>query len=106
MGTIRAFDKADAYLERYANVKIHLDNPLLWSGKNKKDTDGNFRMFDKIDEHARAFWHIWLFNRWLALRLEIMGACFAILVAAVIVYSDIEVSLAGFALSFALQYSE
>ena len=62
-------------------------------------------MFDKIDAHAGAFWHIWLFNRWLALRLNWMGAVFAILVAAVIVFSGIEPSLAGFALSFALQYS-
>ena len=62
-------------------------------------------MFDKIDAHAGAFWHIWLFNRWLALRLNWMGAVFAILVAAVIVFSNIEPSLAGFALSFALQYS-
>ena len=58
-----------------------------------------------IDAHARAFWHIWLFNRWLALRLNWMGAVFAILVAAIIVFSGIEASLAGFALSFALQYS-
>ena len=62
-------------------------------------------MFDKIDTHAGAFWHIWLFNRWLALRLNWMGAVFAILVAAVIVFSGIGPSLAGFALSFALQYS-
>lgn len=62
-------------------------------------------MFEKIDAHARTNWHIWLFNRWLALRLNVMGACFAILIAAVIVYSGIEASLAGFALSFALQYS-
>lgn len=67
--------------------------------------DVYYRMFHKIDTHARAYWHIWLFNRWLALRLNFMGACFAILVAAVIVYSSIEASLAGFALSFALQYS-
>lgn len=62
-------------------------------------------MFDKIDAHAGAYWHIWLFNRWLALRLNWMGAVFAILVAAVIVFSGIEPSLAGFALGFALQYS-
>lgn len=62
-------------------------------------------MFDKIDAHAEAYWHIWLFNRWLALRLNWMGAVFAILVAAVIVFLGIEPSLAGFALSFALQYS-
>lgn len=62
-------------------------------------------MFDKIDAHAAAYWHIWLFNRWLALRLNWLGAVFSILVAAVIVFSGIEPSLAGFALSFALQYS-
>ncbi|KAK4690898.1 hypothetical protein P7C71_g5992, partial [Lecanoromycetidae sp. Uapishka_2] len=78
IGTIRAFDKADAYIER---------------------------MFDKIDQHSRAFWHLWLFNRWLALRLNILGGVFAFLVAAVIVFSGIDASLAGFALSFALQYS-
>ncbi|KAL6716631.1 hypothetical protein ACLMJK_006199 [Lecanora helva] len=78
IGTIRAFDSADAYLER---------------------------MFEKIDRHCSAYWHVWLFNRWLSFRLNLMGAFFAILVAAVIVYSGIDASLAGFALSFALQYS-
>jgi len=62
-------------------------------------------MFEKIDQHSRAFWHLWLFNRWLALRLNILGGLFAFLVAAVIVFSGIDASLAGFALSFALQYS-
>ncbi|KAL2038338.1 hypothetical protein N7G274_008987 [Stereocaulon virgatum] len=78
IGTIRAFDKVDAYIDR---------------------------MFEKIDAHAQAFWYIWLFNRWLALRLNWMGAIFAVLVAAVIVLTGIDASLAGFALSFALQYS-
>ncbi|KAL8950107.1 MAG: hypothetical protein Q9222_003834 [Ikaeria aurantiellina] len=79
IGTIRAFAKADAYMDL---------------------------MFEKIDAHARTFWHIWLFNRWMAFRLNVIGAFFAILVAAVIVSSDnIDASLAGFALSFALQYS-
>ncbi len=63
-------------------------------------------MFEKIDAHARAFWYIWLFNRWMAFRLNVIGAFFAILVAAVIVSAKgIDASLAGFALSFALQYS-
>jgi len=62
-------------------------------------------MFEKIDLHSRAFWHLWLFNRWLALRLNILGGLFAFLVATVIVFSGIDASLAGFALSFALQYS-
>ena len=50
--------------------------------------------------------HVGLFNRWLTLRLNTIGGCFAILVAAVILLTKgIDASLAGFALSFALQYS-
>lgn len=78
IGTIRAFDKTDIYIER---------------------------MYAKIDTHARAFWFLWLCQRWLALRSNAIGAVFSILVAAVIAFYDIEASLAGFALSFALQYS-
>lgn len=63
-------------------------------------------MFEKIDAHARTYWYICLFNRWMAFRLNVVGAFFAVLVAAVIVSTkDIDASLAGFALSFALQYS-
>lgn len=63
-------------------------------------------MFEKIDAHARAYWYIWLFNRWMAFRLNVIGAVFAVLVAAVIVSAkEIDASLAGFGLSFALQYS-
>ena len=78
IGTIRAFDKTEVYIER---------------------------MYAKIDAHARAFWSLWLCQRWLALRSNAIGAVFSILVAAVIAFYDIEASLAGFALSFALQYS-
>ncbi|KAL9596849.1 MAG: hypothetical protein Q9219_005519 [cf. Caloplaca sp. 3 TL-2023] len=79
VGTIRAFAKTDVYIDR---------------------------MFAKIDAHIRALWYIWLFNRWMAFRLNVIGAFFAVLVAIVIVYAkDIDASLAGFALSFALQYS-
>lgn len=47
-----------------------------------------------------------LFNRWLTMRLNAIGGCFTILVAGVIISTDgIDASLAGFALSFALQYS-
>lgn len=69
------------------------------------DNVGTSRMFDKIDTHARTYWYIWLFNRWMAIRLNLMGALFAILVAAVVVFiKGIDAALAGFALSFALQY--
>ncbi|KAL8825332.1 MAG: hypothetical protein Q9191_004481 [Dirinaria sp. TL-2023a] len=79
LGTIRAFDKVDLYVER---------------------------MFNRIDEHARSFWYLWLFNRWLTVRLNAIGVCFTVVVAAIIAGTDgIDASLAGFALSFALQYS-
>ena len=78
IGTIRAFGKSDEYLSR---------------------------MFEKIDAHCRTTWHLSLFNQWLIFRLNIIGALFAILITAVIVYSGIQASLAGFALSFALGYS-
>ena len=78
IGTIRAFDRTDVYIKR---------------------------MYDKIDTHARAFWFLWLCQRWLGLRSNAIGAAFSISVAAVIAFYRIEASLAGFALSFALQYS-
>ncbi|KAL8648048.1 MAG: hypothetical protein Q9210_005213 [Variospora velana] len=97
IATIRAFAKADHYIDRYVG---HQES-------NMKFTDGfPFSMFEKIDVHARAFWYIWLFNRWMAFRLNVIGAIFAILTAAVIVSAkETDASLAGFALSFALQYS-
>ena len=79
IGTIRAFDKTDIYLNR---------------------------MLERIDGHARAYWHLWLFNRWLSLSLDIIGALFATAVAIFVAFAHIDASLAGFALSFALQYSE
>lgn len=80
IGTIRAFDKSQAYLDR---------------------------MYKKIDTHCRAYWHLWLFNRWMGWRLNMLGALFVTITAALIVsITSIDSSLAGFALSFALGMSE
>ncbi|MCJ1306471.1 hypothetical protein MMC25_000114 [Agyrium rufum] len=80
VGTVRAFDKSDEYIRR---------------------------MYKKIDGHALSIWTLWLFNRWMGFRMNIVGATFAILVAAVVVKTtSINASLAGFALAFALQYTE
>ncbi|KAF3483947.1 multidrug resistance-associated protein 13 [Arthroderma uncinatum] len=79
LGTIRAFGKGQAYVER---------------------------MYGKIDCHAKAYWNLWLFNRWLGFRMSAIGAIFATATAAFIVsLKGIDASLAGFALSFALQYT-
>ncbi|OQE38966.1 hypothetical protein PENCOP_c007G03996 [Penicillium coprophilum] len=63
-------------------------------------------MYNKINRHAQAWWTLWLFNRWLAFRMSIVGAIFSTVTAALVVYlPGISASLAGFALSFALQYN-
>ena len=80
LSTIRAFGKAQTYVER---------------------------MYAKIDNHAQAYSNLWLFNRWMSFRMNMVGAVFSIITAALIVsLKGIDASLAGFALSFALQYNE
>ncbi|KGO69898.1 ABC transporter, integral membrane type 1 [Penicillium expansum] len=77
--TIRAFSKPDTYVEI---------------------------MYGKINRHAQAWWTLWLFNRWLSFRMSIVGAIFSTVTAGLVVYlPGISASLAGFALSFALQYN-
>ncbi|KUJ23669.1 putative ABC bile acid transporter [Mollisia scopiformis] len=78
VGTIRAFDKTDVYIQR---------------------------MFSKIDDHSTSFWHLWAFNRWMGWRMSAVGGLFATFVAIMILLIDgIDAALAGFALSFALDY--
>ncbi|KAJ5428287.1 P-loop containing nucleoside triphosphate hydrolase protein [Penicillium cf. griseofulvum] len=72
---------------------------------NKSDTYIGI-IYNKINCHAQAWWNIWLFNRWLGFRMNLLGAMFATFTAALVVYvPGITASLAGFALSFALQYN-
>lgn len=77
--TIRAFGKADVYIEH---------------------------MHSRIDRHARASWNAWLFNRWLGIRMTFAGAVFTTATAALVVYMPtISASMAGFVMSFALQFN-
>lgn len=71
---------------------------------NKSDTYIGI-IYNKINCHAQAWWNIWLFNRWLGFRMNLLGAIFATFTAALVVYVPVTASLAGFALSFALQYN-
>ncbi|KAL8942524.1 MAG: hypothetical protein Q9216_001625 [Gyalolechia sp. 2 TL-2023] len=58
-----------------------------------------------IDAHARCVWHLWLFNRWLGIRFVLIGALFTTVIATFTVYSpSVLASLAGFALSFSLDF--
>lgn len=72
-------------------------------GKSQEYID---KMFAKIDVFGQRTFYVWLFNRWMGLRMATMGGLFAILVGGVIVtVPSIDASLAGFALSFALNYT-
>ncbi|KAK2766653.1 hypothetical protein FQN54_005965 [Arachnomyces sp. PD_36] len=79
LATIRAFGKGSVYIDR---------------------------MHANIDRHAQASWHLWLFNRWMSFRMNVMGAIFTAVTGIVVVaVTGIDASLAGFALSFSVQYS-
>lgn len=77
--TIRGFDKAQSYVER---------------------------MFKKIDDYDTATWHLWLFNRWMGWRMSLVGSLFSVVVTILILLTpNIDSALAGFALAFALEFS-
>ncbi|KAK0617970.1 P-loop containing nucleoside triphosphate hydrolase protein [Bombardia bombarda] len=77
--TIRGFDKAEVYVER---------------------------MYKKIDDYSAATWHLWLFNRWMGWRMSLVGSLFATFVSILILGTPgIDSALAGFALVFAIEFS-
>lgn len=79
LGTIRCFDKTGDYEKR---------------------------MFGKINAFAEAVWSTRLLMRWVMIRNNLLGASFTVSTAVVIILlPNIEASLAGFALTFALEFS-
>ncbi|KAJ4178007.1 hypothetical protein NW755_013494 [Fusarium falciforme] len=64
------------------------------------------KMHQAVDRRTRALWHLSLFNAWLSFRLNMIGATFATLAALLIVRArNLDASVAGFALSFVLQFT-
>ncbi|KAI8689435.1 hypothetical protein NCS56_00207000 [Fusarium sp. Ph1] len=64
------------------------------------------KMHQAVDRRTRALWHLSLFNAWLSFRLNMIGATFATLAALLIVRTrNLGASVAGFALSFVLQFT-
>ncbi|KAI1739122.1 P-loop containing nucleoside triphosphate hydrolase protein [Xylaria scruposa] len=77
--TIRSFSKSQTYIDR---------------------------MYRRLDDWAVTTWHLWLFNRWMGWRMSVVGSFFATFVTFFILVSpDMDSALAGFALSFALEFS-
>ncbi|KAL2065866.1 hypothetical protein VTL71DRAFT_3536 [Oculimacula yallundae] len=70
-----------------------------------KSSEFGDRMFNLIDDYAACTWHNSLFRNWLRIRIAATASLFAGTVATfVITRRDIDASLAGFALSFALSF--
>ncbi|KAJ6187247.1 ABC transporter family protein, partial [Penicillium mononematosum] len=65
------------------------------------------KVTEGIDKYARAYWQLWLLNCWLAFRMDVLGAVFAIVASILVVSSpSVNASLAGFAISFALKMAQ
>ncbi|WYZ44130.1 hypothetical protein EsH8_VII_000566 [Colletotrichum jinshuiense] len=64
-------------------------------------------MYDRLDDYGMASWHLWLFNRWMGWRMSLIGAMFSTAVGFVVLGSSfMSAPLAGFTLSFALEFSQ
>ncbi|KAJ5928371.1 hypothetical protein N7466_007327 [Penicillium verhagenii] len=86
----------------------HFNSTLLGLGTIRaygKDQDYQNAMHSCIDSHSKASWNLWLFNWWAQIRIGALGAIFAAMVTVVIVRIGISASLAGFVISFILQYN-
>lgn len=63
------------------------------------------RMDDQINSLATSTWHNWLFNNWVGYNMALIGSIFSGVVAAFVVSTpNVDASLGGFALAFALSY--
>ena len=65
----------------------------------------------RIDTNHRAFFYMWVANRWLAIRVDFVGSLVASCSALSIVIfhklnKDMDAGLAGLSLSYALVFSE
>jgi len=65
------------------------------------------RMHILIDKWTMTTFYVWLANRWMSFRMALLAAAFCVSVGLVIVFDDsIDAALAGFMLSFVLDFSE
>lgn len=62
----------------------------------------------RIDRNNRPFFYVWVNNRWLAMRADMIGCMVTFLSAALAVYSarHIDSGMAGISLSFAVSFSD
>ncbi|KAK3945274.1 hypothetical protein QBC46DRAFT_277732 [Diplogelasinospora grovesii] len=63
------------------------------------------RMYDLIDNSSKATWALQLCNRWMGIRMGMLGAVFVSIVANAVALGGVDAALAGFSLAFALRYT-
>ncbi|KAF6814746.1 ABC bile acid transporter [Colletotrichum plurivorum] len=64
-------------------------------------------MYTRLDDYGMASWYLFLFNRWMGWRMSLIGALFSTVVGLVVLARPFMTpSLAGFTLSFALEFSQ
>lgn len=78
ISTVRAFDMGQAYVSQ---------------------------IYRKIDDLTAGSYYLWLFNRWIAWRVAVIGAAFSSLVAGTLLFTSTNSALAGFTLAFVLELS-
>ncbi|KAJ4137519.1 hypothetical protein NW768_003106 [Fusarium equiseti] len=65
------------------------------------------RMYQKLDTWAIITSYMWLVNRWMGLRMGLIGTIFSITVGIIVIVSpSMDAALAGFTLSFAMDFAE
>jgi len=62
-------------------------------------------MHKLIDSHLAAWWYSALFKRWLGFRMAMIGSLLTTAVGVLVVARGVDASLAGFAMSFSLQFA-
>ncbi|KAM0242892.1 hypothetical protein ACHAP5_007145 [Fusarium lateritium] len=65
------------------------------------------RMYEKLDSWAIITSYMWLVNRWMGLRMGVIGTLFSTIVGIIVILSpSMDAALAGFTLSFAMDFAE
>ncbi|KAF7724816.1 hypothetical protein EC973_000701 [Apophysomyces ossiformis] len=66
------------------------------------------KMFQLLDDNMRPFYTLWTTNRWLFIRVEVLGACLSLFIGILLVFKmeTMDAGLAGIALTFATSLLE
>ncbi|KAI9244357.1 ABC transporter type 1, transmembrane domain-containing protein [Phascolomyces articulosus] len=64
------------------------------------------KMFQLLDDNMRAFYTLWTTNRWLFVRVELVGTCLSFFIGILLIYKSTNAGLAGIALTFATSLLE